>query len=412
MNTDMSDYIYRKEADEISLDSPLAQVVTGVRRCGKSTLCKKKMMDSGVRYAYVNFDDDRLYGMATDGFEHILSALYRINGRFTHLFLDEAQNIPGWELFVNRMLRQGMKLVITGSNANLLNSELTTHLVGRFNEIKLFPFTFSEFCHARDVNVESITTEAQALRMRALQDYMFTGGFPEVVNGIAPLDYVVNLVNTIIYKDICARYRVHYSDALWKLANITLDRSCQEISATAVAKELGLRSFHTVDKYIKYLSDTYLLTLIKRFSWKSDERRRLPKAYAMDPAFLYGHDGAIQTQSLGWRLENVVALELLNRNDKVNDRVYYLKKNRNYEVDFAVMQGIHPVELIQVTYDFTKPRVKLYNREVGGLMKASKEMNCDNLTLVVMEGERKDLCVEGKRVKVRIAADWLNNIRM
>ena len=132
---DVSALCTRKEEQEVQLNSNLAQVVIGVRRSGKSTLCQKVLIEKGVHFAYVNFDDERLKKAKTDDLDDILQMLYEIYGDFTHLFLDEVQNVKDWPLFVNRLLRQKMRLIITGSNANLLSGELATHLTGRYHKI-------------------------------------------------------------------------------------------------------------------------------------------------------------------------------------------------------------------------------------------------------------------------------------
>ena len=142
--TDYSVLVSRDEESDIDLKSNLAQIIIGVRRCGKSTLCQKVLMQSAVKFAYVNFDDEYLSDLKADKLNDVLETLYRIYGSFTHLFMDEIQNIPKWHFFVNRLLRQGLHLVLTGSNANLLSGELATHLTGRYNEIRLFPFSFKE----------------------------------------------------------------------------------------------------------------------------------------------------------------------------------------------------------------------------------------------------------------------------
>lgn len=118
----------RAEEDLIDLDSNLAQVVIGVRRSGKSTLCFNALEKSKVSYAYVNFDDENLYDLTAKDMNDILQVLYSIYGDFTHLFLDEIQNIEGWHLFVNRMLRKGIHILLTGSNSKLLSGELASHL--------------------------------------------------------------------------------------------------------------------------------------------------------------------------------------------------------------------------------------------------------------------------------------------
>lgn len=168
----------RKEERELQLNSPLAQVVIGVRRSGKSTLCQKVLVESGVAFAYVNFDDERLAHATSDDLDDILQMLYTIYGNFSHLFLDEIQNVPSWALFVNRLLRQGVHLILTGSNANLLSSDFTTHLTGRYRLIELFPFSFAEFCQINRVDTAGKTTQAYGLRNHALQRYMMDGDFP------------------------------------------------------------------------------------------------------------------------------------------------------------------------------------------------------------------------------------------
>ena len=171
----------RKEEQEIQLNSKLAQIVIGVRRSGKSTLCMKVLMQSGVHFAYVNFDDERLQKVGVEELDVILQELYAIYGSFTHLFLDEVQNVEGWHLFVNRLLRQGIKLVLTGSNANLLSGELSTHLTGRYHQIELYPFSFSEYCTIRGVDAHGMTTKAYGLLDKALDEYLMSGGFPELI---------------------------------------------------------------------------------------------------------------------------------------------------------------------------------------------------------------------------------------
>ena len=410
LNFDPSVLVKRKEEGQINLHSNLAQVVIGVRRCGKSTLCKKVLVESGMQFGYVNFDDERLIDLKPSDFDSLLETLYRINGEFRHLLLDEIQNIPRWELFVNRLLRQGMKLLITGSNANLLSSDLTTHLAGRHNEIRLYPFSFSEYCEAKRVDVTGLSTRSEALRQRALDKYLFAGGFPEITEGEEPQSYASSLLHTIVYKDICARHKIRYKERIWKLANMAIDRFCQEIPSSGLAKELDIKSTHTVDNYLKYLSDAFLICPVNKFSWKSAERRSIAKSYTIDLSFVSSHEAALQGEALGWRLENVVALELLNRNDKKTDRLYYYRKSREYEVDFVVVEREKVKELVQVCYDFRNPSAKLYRREINGLLRGAEELRCANLTLVIMEGEEKVLEAGGKRIKVCRAANWLSGI--
>ena len=407
-NRHWKNIVTREEEKEINLNSPLAQVVIGVRRSGKSTLCSKVMLESGLPFGYINFDDDRLGKLTVDAFDTLLRALYQLNGDFNHLFLDEVQNIEGWELFVNRMLRQGMHMLITGSNANLLSGELATHLTGRYHQIELMPFSFQEYCSCKDVNILSYTTKAIALRDKALNDYLFAGGFPELLllSEAEQGDYVRSLVRTIVEKDIAKRYKLRYAQTLMDVANQVLDEFSQEHSFATVQKKHNLKSPNTAKKYLQYLQNAYLVLALPRFSLKSSERRSVHKYYAIDPAMIAKRDDALMTESLGLRLENMVAVEL-KRRAAIDEQIYYFRKEREYEVDFVRVKGTKVQELIQVTYDFTQPRTKLYNREVGNLVKASNVLHCDNLTLVMMYGEQRDIVEGGKTIHCVLATDWL-----
>lgn len=407
-NRHWKNIVTREEEKEINLNSPLAQVVIGVRRSGKSTLCSKVMLESGLPFGYINFDDDRLGKLTVDAFDTLLRALYQLNGDFNHLFLDEVQNIEGWELFVNRMLRQGMHMLITGSNANLLSGELATHLTGRYHQIELMPFSFQEYCSCKDVNTSSYTTKAIALRDKALNDYLFAGGFPELLllSEAEQGDYVRSLVRTIVEKDIAKRYKLRYAQTLMDVANQVLDEFSQEHSFATVQKKHNLKSPNTAKKYLQYLQNAYLVLALPRFSLKSSERRSVHKYYAIDPAMIAKRDDALMTESLGLRLENMVAVEL-KRRAAIDEQIYYFRKVREYEVDFVRVKGTQVQELIQVTYDFTQPRTKLYNREVGNLVKASNVLHCDNLTLVMMYGEPRDIVEGGKTIHCVLATDWL-----
>ena len=266
-NTNLAEFISRKEESSIHLDSPLAQVVIGVRRSGKSTLCAKVMLQSGLPFGYINFDDDRLGKLTRQDFDSLLSALYRLNGDFHHLLLDEVQDIEGWELFVNRMLRQKMHIIITGSNANLLSGELATHLTGRYHQIELFPFSFSEYCTYKGVDKTSHTTKAIALREKALEEYFFCGGFPEIQNlhDSEQETYIRSLVQTIIEKDIARRYKIRYVPTLTEIANHMIDEYTNEQSYASIQTNFNLNSVHTAKKYIQYLQNAYLLLGIPRF---------------------------------------------------------------------------------------------------------------------------------------------------
>ena len=179
---DYSELCPRPEESQLDLKSNRAQVVIGVRRCGKSTLCEMFLKQKGIDFAYVNFDDDRMEDMKASDLDHLLEALYMTYGEFKYLFLDEIQNIEGWPLFVNRLLRQKMHLFITGSNSKLLSKELSTHLTGRNNKVELYPFSYSEYCAMKNIDTTSLSTKAKGIRKSTLHEYLLQGGFPELFN--------------------------------------------------------------------------------------------------------------------------------------------------------------------------------------------------------------------------------------
>ena len=411
MQIRVADLCPRMEEKQINLNSNLAQIVIGVRRSGKSTLCQKVLLESGVRFAYINFDDERLADITTSDLNIILQEMFEIYGEFTHLFLDEVQNVGKWPLFVNRLLRKRLRLIMTGSNANLLSSDLITHMTGRYNEIRLYPFSFAEYCTYRHVDTRSLSTKAEGLRGYALNQYILNGGFPELVQGkdLDPQTYVQSLLRAIVEKDICRRYKVRYKQTLYQLANYMLDNFCQEKSFQTIAQDLQVKTVHTVKNYIGYLDNAYLLRPVNKLSFKSVERNLARKCYAVDLAFIAERENALQTENLGWRLENIVAIELMRRLRLATQELYYLRDGRSYEVDFAVVDRGHVTQLVQVTYDFTSPRTKLYNREIGGLLKAAAATHCHDLTLIMMSGETGDLSVGNEVVHRVLATDWLLN---
>ena len=212
------DWCHRGEEKLIDLNSRLAQVVIGVRRSGKSTLCINVIKDSGLEFAYVNFEDENLAGISSDNLNDILEMLYRIYGDFRYMFLDEIQNVAGWQYFVNRLLRGGMHILMTGSNAKLLSSELSTHMTGRYMQTELFPFSFREYCMAADVPISHGTTREKGLLNRVFDRYLREGGFPELINENRKQQYIDSLVRGIIQNDIEKRFRISYTESFERMA--------------------------------------------------------------------------------------------------------------------------------------------------------------------------------------------------
>ena len=320
------------------------------------------------------------------------------------MFFDEVQNVDGWYLFVNRLLRSNLHIIVTGSNAKLLSGELATHLTGRYNEIKLFPFSFSEYCYFHNIDTKGITTKADAERKRAFIDYINEGGFPETQNLSNKRGYIQSLIEAIITKDIQKRFYIRHIDTLRKITHHLINNVCQEINYKKTAELFDVTD-NTVKKYVDYLKQTFLVQTLSKHSFKSKERLRNSKAYIIDPALQNNRDNSFASENIGWRLENVVLIELLRRCANEFLDVYYYKPNaRAKEVDFVICNQNKAIELIQVTYDIEK--IETFNREVSSLIMASAKLNCDKLTLIAFS-DTKELEIEGKIIHIVSAIEWL-----
>lgn len=362
---------YRVRTKKLILDqSSLITVITGPRRAGKSTFVIEGLKD--LRPGYANFDDELL--TTVDNYDEIISAIDQVYSSPGILFFDEIQNLPKWELFVNRLQRQGRKLVITGSNSNLLSGELATHLTGRYIPVNIFPFSFTEFLTV-DPNSTSIGTI-----QNELMKYLQSGGFPEVVTGKQLAgDYLRVLHDAIIFKDIVRRYSLRKFDGLTELAKYLVNNSATEFSDTQLSSILNL-SVHTIKKYFTYLENAFLFFHLDRFSFKVRERLRYNrKIYVFDTGFM----SSLSTQfspNYGKYFETVVAIALRKEALDGKCEVFFYRNSQNEEVDFVVQTGLEITDLIQVAYSTDNP--KTLEREIRSLLKAKKELKCENLTLI------------------------------
>lgn len=398
-------WVTRREEQLFELDSTLAQVVIGVRRSGKSTLCHKVLLEHNVKYGYANFDDDRLANLQVEDLNTVLSCIYQIYGTdIKYIFLDEIQDVDGWHLFVNRLLRTNLHVIVTGSNAKLLSGELATHLTGRYNEIRLFPFSFREYCDFHHIETNGLTTKIEAGIKRAFMEYVTDGGFPELQNIRNKRGYVQSLLEAIVSKDIQQRFRIRNVDTLRKIANHLINNVCQEINYGNIAETMGVTD-QTVKKYVDFLRQAFLVQILNKHSFKSKERIRNAKAYIVDPGLQNNRDNSFAAENIGWRLENVIYIELLRRctNDFL-DIYYYKESPRSKEIDFVLCNQDKAVELIQVAYDIDNQ--KTFYRETSSLIKASAKLHCDNLTLIAFT-QTRDEKIDGKCIKILSATDWL-----
>lgn len=398
--------IHRPEEDLINLRSKLAQVVVGVRRSGKSTLCFNALNKAGVHYAYANFDDERFEKLETGDLDNILQTLYKIYGNFDYLFFDEIQNVDGWPLFVNRLLRQKLHILITGSNAKLLSNELASHLTGRHHKVELFPFSFRDWCTIKNLDYTRLTTKNRGLISKAYEEYFHQGGFPELISGEEnPKEYISTLIDNIITQDIKRRYGIRNIDALKKLTHHILNETPKIIVKDTILDTIGIGSERTLSNYLVYLNQTYLLSTINKYSAKSRERTRDEKSYAIDPSFMDKRENAFSGENLGWRLETIVYLELLRRKAGTENDIYYFQ-GRNAEADFVVCDGNITLAVYQVSYDISNEKTR--RREIKGCIAGAKATKCSNIFLIT-DHESDIIQKEGYTIKVIPVWEWLTS---
>lgn len=398
-----SRFCKRKEEELIDLASSQAQVVIGVRRSGKSTLCYNVLQRAGVKYAYVNFDDERLVSLRAEDLNDVLEVLYKIYGNFTHLFIDEIQNIPEWYLFVNRLLRRNMHIILTGSNAKLLSGELSTHLTGRHKPIPLYPFSFAEYCEYKQVDAIRQTTQAIAFRRAAFDEYLKRGGFPELLTLSDAREYVNTLVDNVLKRDIEQRFKITYKAAFEQMAQHLLNVSPVIIVDKILQETFGFKSEHTSKNYVNYLREAFLLIGLRKYSSKSRQRIVGEKVYPVDVALMNQRSDAFAGENLGWRLETVVYIELLRRCRRKGLDIYYYSE-RYGECDFVVCQGNHAIEAVQVSYDILNAKTR--KREIAGLLLAAKKTGCRKL-LLVTDHQYEDIEEGGYKIHVRPVYEYL-----
>lgn len=396
-------FCHRLEESQIDLNSNLAQVVIGVRRSGKSTLCFNALEKSKIRYAYVNLDDENLYGLTVKDMNDILQVLYSIYGNFTHLFLDEIQNIKGWHLFVNRMLRKGMHVLLTGSNSKLLSGELASHLTGRHHTIELLPFSFRDWCNYNGIATAPLTTKNMGILMGAFDKYLRQGGFPELLIERNHTSYIDSLFHNIITQDIQKRFNVKYIDSLERLAGHLLNILPTIIVKDKLQEQFGFKSHHTLGNYLSYLVQTYLICKVSKYSTKSRERSVAEKAYAIDVAFMNKRENALAGENLGWRLETIVYLELRRRIRTEEEDIYYFD-NGNTEADFIVCNGNKATGVYQVSYNIENPKTR--RREVNGAITAAKTTKCNDV-YILTDHQSETIVQNGIKIKAMPVWEWI-----
>ena len=396
-------YYTRKHIQDVTpyLETNVIKLITGPRRAGKSVYALQIL--SGKNYAYLNFDDTQLLGAFDE--DAVMQALAEVYPSYEFLLLDEVQNLESWDAWVSKLYRRGVNMVITGSNANLLSSEMSTLLTGRYVEIHLLPFSMEETLKYREAPVHAELPEEKAKLALEMDDYLKKGGYPEIVkNREIEQAYLSTLFDSIILKDVAQRHKIRKITELYDLADYLISNYSNPLSYNEIAEDLSLGSVTTVKKFCGYLAEPYLFFYLPRYNNKLKEMKKAPrKVYVIDNGFIYTRSFELSSNN-GRQLENMVFIELLRRGYDLKKSLFYYRTSNDKEVDFVTRDGRKVTSLIQVSYDISKAKTR--EREFDALIKASEELKCDNLLLITWNQD-DILSYENKSIRVLSIQNWV-----
>lgn len=406
--TDLSDYLRLKIRKIVA--------VTGFRRAGKTYLVFgliKKLLKERKKeeVLYVNFEDERI-PEKTEFLTHLLPTIKETFGKLPEfLFLDEIQNIPNWSKWLRRVYdKEKINFFVTGSSSKMSSKEIPTELRGRCLVVEVFPLSFREFLRFKQIEIDLkalLYSESQRAEiMRALSEYLYLGGMPEVVlaEESKKKEILHQYFGSVIRRDIIERFNIRNEEGLRTLLQLLLNSTSFSITRLYNnLKSLGLKiGKTTLSHYLSYIENSYFINTVPIFSYKIRDRMQYPrKVYFID-------NGFISTLSLkfskdwGRLYENLVFSELKRRNSE--EEIFYWRDRQQKEVDFLLKKGLKPRSLVQVCYDVSDFEAR--NREIKNLLKASRELEIKNLLIVTKEKEGKET-VKGKEIRFISLWKWL-----
>ena len=402
---------YQVVSRELPPDEFPRRVFVGVRRAGKSFMLYQKMqqmLSEGQGWAnmlYLNFEDDRLAGFTADDFERILECHAEMYDQRPMLFLDEVQNIDGWEQFARRMADAKYKVWITGSNAKMLSSEIMSTLGGRYLTTEVYPYSFREFLNVKGIPSDEnalLATEPRAKMLRHWNEYLLWGGLPESVELTVKRDYLTSTLQKIYLGDIVSRNMVSNPNTLRLLLKKIAESVMRPVSYNRLSHILssvsGKITMPTVNKYIEHCEAAWLLLRLRNVTASFAEKETACKYYFVDNGvlnlFLLNGETAL--------LENLVALSLFRKygHDQDNERVFFY--NDKVEVDFYVPED---KLAIQASYSINQSEAT-YDREVDALKRLPKVLPC-NRRLILTYDESDTISDEFGVIEVMPLWKWL-----
>lgn len=378
-------YLTRRNHQDIDLllNSHLIKLITGPRRVGKST--QALLMLRNRNFAYLNFDNQPLLEAWNP--DLVMRMLDEVYPGYEYLLLDEVQNLDAWDLWVSELFRLGKNLVITGSNAKMLSSEMATALTGKYLQVEMLPFSLEEFFDWNKLDLQRLKTEQKTEATALMDDYMRNGGYPETVaSRQLTRSYLDTLFDSIVWKDVSKRHNVRNVTDLNDLAMYLVSNFCNPVSANELTEELGFASVSTTKKFMDYLHEPYLFYYLPRYNNKLKLMKKAPrKVYVVDNGFVAAKAFSL-SDNLGRLLENQVFIELIRRGYDTEKTLFYYRSRNDKEVDFVLRQGTQVECLMQVCYDMNSPKTE--KRETDSLVECAGELQCRHLVIVTYDDER------------------------
>ncbi len=391
--------------DDVWRYQPIAEdsevvVLSGVRRCGKSTLLQEIRSTQNESDYFFNFDDERVLNFTVNDFQILTELFIELFGMQNTYYFDEIQNIEGWERYIRRLRDYGSKVFITGSNASMLSRELGTHLTGRYVRKELFPFSFKEFLRFKGIDHPEtglLSTNEKSLIKGQFNVYFESGGFPAYLKS-GNKEYLKSLYESILYRDVMVRNNLTNEKELLELVYYFSSNVGKLMSYNSLAKVVGVKNASTISNYVAFLQDSYLIFMVNKYDVSLKKQiQNAKKGYLIDLGLLrtlaFHH-----TEDNGRLLENLVFLELKRRGKEI----YY--HNQKRECDFVIKEKTKIVEAIQVSWSIEDEFT--YKRELAGLLDA---VNTNGLKegLILTESIDREIEVEGVRVRVKPVWKWM-----
>jgi len=378
-------------------------VISGVRRCGKSTLLHEIRANNAEKDYYFNFDDERLIHFTVDDFQLLYEVFIELFGKQNTFYFDEIQNVVGWERFVRRLHDYKNKVYVTGSNASMLSRDLGTHLTGRYYQKELFPFSFAEFLEFQSGEIPRksfFSTEEKVQLHGDFLSYFRKGGFPAYLQS-GNSQYLKSLYESIIYRDVMVRNSLTNEKEILELVHYAASNSSRLFSYNSLTKVIGVKNATTVKNYLSFLENTYLVFLVSKYDFSVKKQIQNPKKIYFIDLGMLRELGFHHSEDNGRLLENLVFIEMKRRGKEI----YY--HSQKHECDFLIKEKNRIVEAIQVSWSIHNPTTR--EREVAGLIEALTFHNLKR-GLILTDDEEDEFVIKDFKIKVMPTWKWLLNL--